>query len=81
MRDASGVRTTLNIDNDVLRAAKEIADLRGTTAGAVLSELARQSLRPKHGDLDERNGVPLLPGSADARPVTLEAVNRLRDES
>ena len=75
------MRTTLNIDNDVLRAAKEIANLRGTTAGAVLSELARQSLRPKQGDIDERNGVPLLAVSADARPVTLEAVNALRDEA
>ena len=75
------MRTTLNIDSDVLRAAKELADLRGTTAGAVLSELARQSLRPEQGDVEERNGVPLLPGAVDARPVTLEAVNRLRDET
>ncbi|MDH3424758.1 MAG: type II toxin-antitoxin system VapB family antitoxin, partial [Gemmatimonadota bacterium] len=31
------MRTTLNIDDDVLRAAKEIARLRGNTAGAILS--------------------------------------------
>ena len=75
------MRTTLNIDDDVLRAAKEIANLRGTTAGTVLSGLARQALRPEPSDVEQRNGVPLLPVSADAGPVTLEAVNRLRDET
>jgi hypothetical protein len=36
------VRTTLDIDPDVLQAAKEIAANRGTTTGKVLSELARK---------------------------------------
>jgi hypothetical protein len=38
------MRTTLEIDDDVLRAAKELARREKKTAGAVISELARRSL-------------------------------------
>lgn len=74
------MRTTLDIDDEVLRAAKELAAQRGETAGKVLSELARQALRPANAEIEKRNGVPLLPSRVDARPVTLAAVNELRDE-
>ena len=80
MRDAELMRTTLDIDDEILRAAKELAAQRGVTAGKVLSELARQALRPVGAEIEKRNGVPLLPPRADARPVTLAAVNELRDE-
>jgi len=33
------VRITLDIDEDVLKSAKELAARRGTTAGRVLSDL------------------------------------------
>jgi len=72
------MRTTLNIDDDVLRAAKELARLRGSTAGSVLSELARHGLehdRPRPA-AQVRNGVPLLertPGSGVVAPGPLEA--------
>ncbi|TMA67565.1 MAG: antitoxin [Deltaproteobacteria bacterium] len=38
------MRTTLNIDEDVLRAAKELARREKKTAGAVISELTRRAL-------------------------------------
>ena len=38
------MRTTLDIDEDVMRAAKELARRDKTTAGAVISELARKAL-------------------------------------
>ena len=38
------MRTTLDIDADVLAAAKELADRERSTAGKVLSRLARQAL-------------------------------------
>ena len=38
------MRTTLDIDDDILQAAKEIAEIRGSTAGKVISELARKGL-------------------------------------
>lgn len=73
------MRTTLDIDEDVLEAAKQIAAVRSTTAGRVLSELARQALSPAKEQPAVLNGVPLLPPRPGARPVTLEEVNRLRD--
>lgn len=75
------MRTTLNIDDDVLRAAKEIARLRGNTTGAIVSELARESLERERTtpSLQVRNGVPLLPGRPGVGIVTPEAVEGLDD--
>lgn len=74
------MRTTLDIDEDVLLAAKELAALQKSTAGRVLSELARRSLSPSNAASDVRNGVPLLPERPGERPVSMAMVNRLRDE-
>lgn len=38
------MRTTLDIDDDVLQAAKELARRKKKTAGEIISELARQAL-------------------------------------
>lgn len=80
MLDALCVRTTLDLDADILQAVKEIADLRATTAGRVLSELARKALEPQAGG-PTRNGVPLIPRRppGSVKP-TLALVNQLRDE-
>jgi len=74
------MRTTLDLDEDVLQAAKQIAANRGVSAGKVLSELARQALQPQTvGPV--RNGVPLIPRRpAESSKPTLDLVNRLRDE-
>jgi hypothetical protein len=74
------MRTTLNIDDDVLRAAKELARLRGNTAGAVLSELARETLERKQPkrSIPVRNGVPLLPARPGAGIVSPEAIRPLQ---
>ena len=80
MSDATRMRTTLDIDEDVLESAKELAARRGTTAGRVLSELARSALAPRGRTARKRNGVPVLPKQRGARIVTPEIVNRLRDE-
>jgi hypothetical protein len=74
------MRTTLDIDEDVLESAKELAARRGTTAGRVISELARSALAPRSRLQRMRNGVPVLPKQRGTRIVTSEIVNRLRDE-
>lgn len=79
MPDDRLMRTTLDIDADVLQAAKEIAVNRETTVGKLLSEWARQALEPQ-STVRVRNGVPLLPRRIGAAKRTLELVNRLRDE-
>lgn len=75
------MRTTLAIDDDVLAAAKHLADRDRKSVGEVISALARQGLaRGTRAARAERNGVPLLPSRGGAAPVTPELVNRLRDE-
>ncbi|MBW1786945.1 MAG: CopG family transcriptional regulator [Deltaproteobacteria bacterium] len=73
------MRTTLDIEEDVLAAAKEIARQQGMTVGKVLSGLARKSLTQKPST-PKKHGLPLFPVQPDAGVVTLELVNRLRDE-
>jgi len=72
------MRTTLDLDEDVLQAAKELAAVRGVTAGRVLSDLARKALAPARVP-KMRNGVPLLP-HRPGRIVTMKLVNELRDD-
>ena len=75
------MRTTLDIDQDVLLAAKEMAKQQGISMGKVLSKLARQALTRPVAASGTRNGVPLFPRQPHAGVVTLELVNRLRDEA
>ena len=45
------------------------------------AELARRGLAREAAPLHKKRGdIPVLPRRADARPVTLELVNKLRDE-
>ncbi len=74
------MRTTLAIDDDVLAAARHLAEREQKTIGEVISALARQALAPGRTSRLERNGIPLLPSGKSATPVTLELVNQLRDE-
>jgi hypothetical protein len=74
------MRTTIDLEDDVLFATKELAKKRGTTVGRVLSELARQSLT-RQTPVATRDGLPLVPVQSKAGLVTLELVNRLRDET
>jgi len=84
------MRTTLQLDDDVLAAARTLARQRRISLGAVISALARQGLlappsasSPGEGggrEPSQRNGLTLLPWMPDGVPVDLELVNSLRDE-
>lgn len=80
MRDVGAMRTTLDLDEDVLLAVKEVAAQEGTTAGKAASDLLRRSLSARPVAARKRNGVPLLPARPGPGVVTLEMVNRLRDD-
>ena len=75
------MRTTLDIEDDVLRAAKELAQQEGSTAGRVISALARRGLAApvKKAKLAKavRSGVPLLPSRGEV--VTLEHTQEIMD--
>ena len=75
------MRTTLDIEDDVLQAAKELARRDGRTAGEVVSELARRGLAsatPPEARSRIRRGVPVLASRGEI--VTLAHVQRLKDE-
>ncbi len=75
------MRTTVAIDDDVLAAARALAERQRRSLGVVLSELAYRGLAPSPASARNTPGdVPLLPLRANAAPVTLELINRLRDE-
>jgi hypothetical protein len=61
MRYGENVRTTLDIDDEILLTVKQIAQQRRTTAGRVVSNLLRESLEPKSFEIEYRGGVPVLP--------------------
>jgi hypothetical protein len=74
------MRTTLDIEDDVLQAAKELAQRNGGTAGQVISDLARRGLNapPPKRRPGLRGGVPVLPSRGEI--VTLEHVQKIKDE-
>jgi hypothetical protein len=75
------MRTTLDLDDDILQAVKELASARGVTAGRMLSDLARKALQPAAETARVRNGIQLMPRRpAGSPPITMKMVNELRDE-
>ena len=72
------MRTTLQIDDDVLEAAREIATRDGRGLGAVLSELARRSLQPPSAK--RGRGFPMFDVEPTAVPITAGDVARALDE-
>lgn len=73
------MRTTLDLDEDILLAVRELAERESTSMGRVLSRLARSSLtRVEEGT--ERNGVPLFPRQPGGKVVTPELIKQLRDD-
>lgn len=80
MRYPWTVRTTLDLDDDVLSVAKQLAAQRGLSAGQVISDLVRQGLsRHSRKPARIRNGVPLFEPARKAAKADLALVNRLRD--
>ena len=80
------MRTTLDIDDDVLSAAKELAAKDGKTAGKILSEFFRRALhapavaasKPNSKKYVIKNGIPVLPSRGEV--VTVEKVRRIMEE-
>jgi hypothetical protein len=71
------MRTTVDIDEDILLVAKDLARESGQSLGRALSELARKSLHKEMAAPVVRNGVPLLSVRPDSRPGTSRIVTEL----
>lgn len=74
------MRTTLDIDDDVLAAAKERARAQGRTAGAVLSELARQGLVGAPRPQAREGFLGFVPLAKRGGVVTNELIDALRED-
>ncbi|SIT38728.1 putative antitoxin VapB38 [Paraburkholderia ribeironis] len=75
------MRTTLDIDDDVLAVARMRADREHVSIGRIISQLARAALQRPAAAPAMRNGLPVLPNARTARTVTPELVNQLLDEA
>jgi hypothetical protein len=76
------MRTTLDIDDDVLRAAKDLARRERKTAGRVISELARKALASAPPGM-VREPKPLYgfrPFPRRGGIVTNDLIDRLRED-
>lgn len=75
------MRTTINIEDDVLAAARSLAAAEGRPVGSVLSELARRGLQRLPEIRRGPGGFPVVQVDAAAPLITTEAVRRaLEDE-
>jgi hypothetical protein len=74
------MRTTLDIDDDVLAAAKELASGQKTTAGKVISDLVRKALTHPADQSEPRyrSGLRLMPRTEEI--VTPEMVDKLLED-
>jgi hypothetical protein len=80
------MRTTLDIDDDVLAAAKELARRQHRSVGKALSDLARQALTQNaaasgYGVGEPRPYYGFEPFPSRGTVVTNDRIDRLRDES
>jgi hypothetical protein len=76
------MRTTLEIDDDILEAAKELAAREEKTAGKVISELARRGIQTHRGKAVRkkiRSGFEILP--AEGRVVTPRLVQKILEQN
>ena len=76
------MRTTLNIDNDVLNAVKEMARRQARTAGEVASTLLRDALCGNNsGILETPTRYGFRPFAKSTGIVTNDVINQLREKT
>ena len=75
------MRTTLNIDDDVLEYAKQISDRRHVSVGEAISQMARDGMeRPVELRLDPLTGLLVVHHPAGTPVLTSAEVYRLQAE-
>ena len=70
------MRTTLDLDDAVLAAARALSQSTGTSLGAAVSELARRGLQPRLVD----DGFPTFSVTGETSPMTPAMVREALDE-
>jgi hypothetical protein len=72
------MRTTLDLDEDVVLAARELAASERRSLGSVVSELARRGLTPASVSVED--GLPVIRVPTGSPPITADMVRRALDE-
>lgn len=72
------MRTTLDIADDVLSAARDLARERGESIGSVVSALARAGLRPR--SVEVIDGLPIIRAESGEPLITDSMVRETLDD-
>jgi len=72
------MRTTLDLDEDILAAAQELAAEQHRSVGWMISELARRGLTPAR--IEAEGDMPVIRVPAGTPAITPEMVRRALDE-
>jgi len=67
------MRTTLNLDDDLLHAVRSLARERGQSLGDVVSSLIRRGLKPPE-EIRYHRDVPVFMVRENAPPITPDMV-------
>lgn len=73
------VRTTLNLDDELMRRAREVAAKRGSTLTGLIEDALRQSLERRHPALMEPVELPTVQGRGLQPGVDLDDSASLLD--
>lgn len=73
------MRTTLNIEDDIYIAVKQIAQNTNTAIGAIVSELLRKSLKGSN-EVRYDEDIPVFHVRENAKPITAEDIKKNEDE-
>ena len=74
--DGAVMRTTLNIDDDVLSVARALAQRKKVSLGSAVSELVRRGFRNGGRIVAKRDDIPFFPLDPNAELFTSEDVYR-----
>jgi hypothetical protein len=76
----AAMRTTINLDDDVLEAARAVARTERRALGVVMSDLVRRGLVPQQPRIDDEDGFPVFRLRPGAAPITDEMVRGALEE-
>ncbi|MFW5828494.1 MAG: hypothetical protein ACOCU4_10390 [Alkalispirochaeta sp.] len=78
------MRTTVNLDEDIIEVARSLSQARGISLGAALSTLARRGIGSTAGDpeepVDNGDRFPTFSVTESAPPFSGKDVRRALDE-
>ena len=72
------MRTTLDLDDDILAVARSLARERGVSIGTAMSDLARRGWQRR--SVETRRAVPGFTVDHDSQPITPEMVRSASED-